>query len=141
AGGPAGAEAGPVGDLNAQVDRLLVALRGLRKTKVRAWVPPLSAWEARDEYLLRLDVPGVPREAIDMMTRGRALLVRGARPDPETIHAPVVARAREPQHGTFSRVVLLPDDAALDRIRATIDNGCLEVRVPRVADARSVAIR
>src|SRR5689334_14000585 len=45
----------------------------------RAWQPPVDVLETEDALIVRLDVPGVNRDEIDIQIQGEGLVIRGTR--------------------------------------------------------------
>lgn len=82
-------------------------------------------------YVVLMDLPGTPREAIDVQVERGALTIRGKKPAPEGHR---VLR-RERPYGPFARLVPLPDDADLADVTATLEAGELVVRIGRRTDA------
>lgn len=95
------------------------------------WRPDLDVFETPDAFVLCFSLAGVAHDEVDVRAAGRTLLVSGVR----SHHAPpnAVARQLESSSGRFARSVRLPAEAAMDRIEVRMDNGMLEVRVPKDA--------
>ena len=125
-------ERDPVDYVDAQVERLLMALAPLPPVSpALPWTPPITVRDSDAEMCIDVDLPGVPREAASVSVTGNLLVVSGHR---EPVHDTAewrVAGSERP-FGAFRRVLALPDGVALDRLTAEMKSGVLEIRVPRV---------
>lgn len=103
-----------------------------RMLRSEPWVPDMDILEKDGAVTVRVDLPGVRKEDIDVAVEGDMLVIRGWRLEAkeikeETYH--YVERAA----GDFCRAISLPKDARLDAIVATYRDGVLEVTVPCAA--------
>ncbi len=112
-------------DVDAVLDRLLG-----RGEPDGGWRPPLDAYVRNGNYVLRVDLPGVEPEDLDIQVEGRLLTIKGERKGEEKgpYH-------RETVHGKFERAVRLPNGIDADKIEARHRNGVIEVSVPLPAKA------
>lgn len=122
-----------------QLDRLLEALGPARAEP--SFVPPIGVMETAQELVVHVDVPGVPRDAIEVSVDSNAIVVSGRRP-PMTngAHTNGEGRAHHPRvserpFGAFRRVISMPTGVAPEQASALLRDGVLEVRVPRGASA------
>lgn len=101
-------------------------------------VPRVEEWSADDEYVVRVELPGVDPGDIDVTVEDGVLSVAGERR--EAPHAPGRSEFR---YGTFARRVRLPGSARAEGVTATCADGVLEVHVPtgRVEASRGVKVR
>jgi HSP20 family protein len=98
----------------------------------RAWTPPADVRATDTEVLVTLELPGLPREAIDVTLTGSTLTVSGERPRaPED--ADRVAHQAERPYGAFSRSFTLPWALAEEGAAAALVDGVLTVRMRRRA--------
>lgn len=96
--------------------------------------PPVNLYDDGASFLLRAELPGVERDALEITVKGNQVTLRGERKS----HAPgreAAYHRREAQAGQFRRVVTLPEPVAPDAVRATFENGVLELVLPRVPEA------
>jgi HSP20 family protein len=96
---------------------------------VAGWAPPLEAFHTKDDFVIRLEVPGVPPEDVDVHVSDNMLVIRGERHFQDEVEEGSFLR-RERAYGRFERQVLLPEGTDTEAIRATFDLGVLEVRIP-----------
>jgi RNA polymerase primary sigma factor len=97
-----------------------------RRGRRRVLVPALDVCASSDERLLRVDVPGVRRDALRVTLKGGLLIIRGSRRAPP----PAPGWTRERRFGTFQRVVRVPVGLDLRAIRIHLADGVLTVRFP-----------
>ena len=93
------------------------------------WAPPLEAFHTKDDFVIRLEVPGVPPEDVEVQVTDNVLAIRGERHFEDEVEEGSFLR-RERSYGRFERQVLLPEGTEVDAIKASFDLGVLEVRIP-----------
>ena len=93
------------------------------------------------DYVVLVDLPGVERDRLKVTTLGGELTIAGERPRPELDEGSEVLRT-ERGYGSFRRTLRLPPDIREEDVSARLEEGVLEVRLPRKApsDARTVDI-
>lgn len=106
------------------------ALPGVRRQA--RFSPEVDVVEDAAGWTLHVEVPGIPREDLHVDLDGTRLTVRGEKRVTRTAGATM--RVSERVGGRFQREFLLPFAVAADRITAKLDQGVLEIRLPRVGD-------
>jgi HSP20 family protein len=107
----------------------------------RGVYPAMNVFTEKSGTVLRMEVPGVPPENIQIETHGRTLTVSGKRevkaPENGSFHR------RERSVGEFSRSVQLPADVDVARAEAGYKHGILTIRVPKKEEAkpRQIAVQ
>jgi HSP20 family protein len=107
----------------------------------RGVYPAMNIFTDKNGYVLRMEVPGVPPESIQIEARGRTLTVSGKRegkvPESGSFHR------RERGTGEFSRSVQLPADLDPSHAEASCKHGILNVRIPKKEEAkpRQIAVQ
>lgn len=93
------------------------------------------------DYVVLVDLPGVARDQVTVTTLGGELTVAGERSRPELEEGSEALRT-ERGYGAFRRTLRLPPDIREEDVSARLEDGVLEVRLPRKApsDARTVDI-
>jgi HSP20 family protein len=108
------------------------------------WVPALDAYETESAFVVKLDLPGVTSDNIDLGYERNTLTVRGTRAP--AIQAPENGEMKvffaERATGSFQRSLRFPQFVDSERISASLDNGVLTITVPKAASAqpRKIAI-
>jgi len=97
--------------------------------------------ETHEWYLVIAPLAGVPRSDVDVTISRNVLTISGNRPEPEIYREAYKVPVKECFYGAFSRSIILPENLALDTIRATIERGMLIITIPYlIMDARSVKV-
>lgn len=98
--------------------------------------------ESHEWYILIAPLAGVPRSDVDVSISRSVLSISGNRPEPEIYQEALKIPIQECFYGPFSRSIILPENLALDMIRATIERGMLIVTIPYlILDSRSVKVQ
>jgi HSP20 family protein len=103
--------------------------RQVNSSSAAAWSPHTDLREDAEQYVLYMDVPGVPRDAIELTLEDGVLSVSGERR--RDAHAANGYRRTERASGRFRRQFALPDAGAADQVSARADHGVLEIIVPK----------
>ncbi len=107
----------------------------------RGVFPPVNVFKNGDGYLVRIEVPGVPPEKLNLQTHGRTVTISGER-EAEHVEGASYHR-RERDAGSFSRSLTLPANLDLENVEASYKHGVLTLRVPLKAAAkpRQIAVK
>jgi HSP20 family protein len=118
-----------------EVDRLFQQL-GNGQNASRSLAMPMDAYRRKDSFLIRVDLPGVEADSIDLTVEENVLTIRAERIPPPLSDGiePVVA---ERPHGTFVRQVFLGTNLDTEHIRAECESGVLTVVIPVVEHAKA----
>jgi HSP20 family protein len=96
----------------------------------QSWVPTLDVWEEEDALVYAFDLPGIPKDKIEIEVEDGSLTVTATREREEKAAGDGFHRY-ERRHGTFSRTIGLPQGVSEEAIKASYDNGVLEIRAPK----------
>jgi HSP20 family protein len=107
------------------IDELFGRFFGRNESSVGSWVPRIETARKDNEFVVRLDVPGVDPKDIDIRAEGNLLTITGERKTEEKN-----ADYQETCYGKFERTLSLPQGVETDKIAAHYQHGVLEVRVP-----------
>jgi len=112
-------------------ERTLDAL-GLRQGR---FAPPVDLSETTEEVTIRVDLPGVDPNSVDVALSGNMLTLRGTRPvtemaTGETLHL------QERSTGEFERTIPLPSPVDPSQVTAHAHNGVLLIRLPKKESAK-----
>lgn len=89
--------------------------------------PAVDIFENAEEYRLVADLPGVRQEDVDIGLERGELTVFAKREVIREGEALQLAR----REGDFRRVFRIPEEVDATRVEASLDNGVLEVRLPK----------
>lgn len=102
----------------------------------RAMAMPMDAYRKDDSFLLRLDLPGVKPDSVDLTVEDDVLTIKAERPAPPQNEG-VESVISERPYGTFSRQVLLGGNLDTEKVRADYEAGVLTVVIPVAERAKS----
>lgn len=98
------------------------------------WAPQTDLLETDDAFRLRLDVPGMTKEDIDINLQNGTLTISGERTSEQTDEGEEYVRV-ERAFGTFHRTFRLPDAVDQENIEATYEDGVLSINVPKTEES------
>jgi HSP20 family protein len=100
----------------------------------RAVLPAVDVFEDAAGITLLADLPGVPRDELELKVEGDSLLIEGAvrTPTPDGLQA-VYAEVRVPR---YRRSFTLSRELDTGRIEANLKDGLLTLRIPKQAHAQ-----
>jgi HSP20 family protein len=113
------------------MDELLRSSAG-NGNRVSGFTPPVDVHETEEEYLVKIDLPGVKSEDVNVEVNDNVLSISGSRVADETGTAQLVERP----YGTFTRTLTLPQGVDSDSIEAGYHDGVLELRIPKPAERK-----
>lgn len=105
----------------------------------RGWVPAVDMVDAKDEIVLRADLPGMDEKSIDVTVQDGALTISGERKE-EKEEKKEDYYYSERTYGSFSRTVMLPAGVEADKVKATFKKGVLEIHLPKAKEAKGKKI-
>lgn len=98
------------------------------------WIPVLDVLENANEFIVRLEIPGIHRENVDVNLTGQMLTITGKREmNAENVHETFLVRER--LYGKFLRTLRLPVPVAEKDVTATYEEGMLVVHLPKATPA------
>ncbi len=97
--------------------------------------------ETVEWYIIIAPLAWVPRSDVDVTISRNVLTITGCRPEPEIYDQAIKIPVQECYYWPFSRSIILPENLALDIIRASIERGMLIITIPfLIVDARTVKV-
>jgi HSP20 family protein len=94
------------------------------------WVPSLDFSDTDKDFVIRMEVPGIPKENLDVQVEGQLLTISGHREmRKESEDEEYFWRERE--EGRFVRTLRLPAPVMADKIDATCQEGIMIIRLPK----------
>jgi HSP20 family protein len=97
--------------------------------------PAADVYEAADEIVVELDVPGYDQRELTVTVSDHTLTVIGDRKT-ETAKKELTARVRERLESHFERHFQLPATIDGDRVQAEYGKGVLTLHVPKIAGTK-----
>lgn len=98
-------------------------------TRAGALVPLIDAFTTDEGLVVRMELPGMRPDDVDIAVQDGVLTVSGERFDDTEVKEDAWLR-RERFLGKFERSFTLPEGTDADAITASFDNGLLELRIP-----------
>lgn len=100
----------------------------------RAVLPAVDVYEDESGITLLADMPGVPKDLLELKVEGDALTIEGRvqAPTPDALEA-VYAEVRVPR---YRRAFTLSRELDTARIDASLKDGVLTLRIPKQAHAQ-----
>ncbi|GAB4350379.1 MAG: Hsp20/alpha crystallin family protein [Candidatus Abyssubacteria bacterium] len=92
-----------------------------------AWHPSVDMYEDDDKLYVKLDLPGMNKEDIDISFDGHVLSIMGRREEEKETGDGVCYWSRERRSGEFHRYVHIPIEVSGDDLKAKFENGVLTV--------------
>ena len=121
-----------------ELDRLFDNLftRGsLQGDLAPAFTPAVDVEETADEFVIKVDLPGVTQKDVKVSTMGDTLTIRGERKQ-ETERKDGSVHRSERIHGAFERTFRLGTPVKHNQVKALVRDGVLEVHVPKAEEAK-----
>lgn len=99
-----------------------------------AGITPLADVEETDDaYLVDVELPGVKKQDVDIELQDRRLVISGERRERERVG---LLRRKARSTGRFYFEITLPEPVDEDQVEAHLEDGVLQVRVPKREGAR-----
>jgi HSP20 family protein len=124
-----------------RMEDALLSLGPRERTEPRAqlqlaWLPPIEMNQTETEVVLRLEIPGVPKENIHLETTEEGVVIRGERQSQHVCTPGEAYCMSEFTYGTFERRLEWPAQVRYEEAQATYEEGILTVRVPLTEEER-----
>jgi HSP20 family protein len=127
-----------VGDLRTAIDGLFEGFLAPRVAYARAQAaiphaPSVDIRETDEEIVLYCDLPGVDKQDVQVEVRDNNLVLSGERKSRKEEEGWL---RREAFAGAFYRAFALPAEVQATKVKASMNNGVLEVRLPKAEQAK-----
>jgi HSP20 family protein len=125
-----------------QMDSLFASALGLHGQRQGAavtsppvWAPALDIAERKDAYLVSVELPGVKLDDLKITLDDGLLTIQGERSFADDTSEPQYHRV-ERSYGAFRRSITLPAHVMADAVEASIEDGVLQILVPKAEEAK-----
>jgi HSP20 family protein len=105
-----------------------------------SFAPPVDIYEDEHNISLRMEVPGIDENDIDVRIEGNTLTVHGER-KLEKDEKEENYRRIERQYGSFTRSFTLPNSVDPSQVSAHYDKGVLKISLAKKAEAKPKQIK
>lgn len=102
---------------------------------LRVWNPALDLYEDKDNVFVKVEIPGLKKEDIEVSLENGNLTISGERKS-ETKTENAETHRSERFVGRFYRSVTLPTEVKADQIKAQYQDGVLTVTLPKAEAAK-----
>ncbi|UCC24674.1 MAG: Hsp20/alpha crystallin family protein [Gemmatimonadales bacterium] len=106
-------------------------------TQSGTWLPAVDVEETAEELVLTAELPGMTQQDIELEVENNILTLRGEKPEIRKEGEEKKYHLWERRFGAFQRSFTLPRTVNADSIEAEFVDGVLQVRLPKVAEAKS----
>jgi HSP20 family protein len=137
-------ELNPMNPMNHQMSGLFAQALGQRQATAAsatpAWAPALDISERKDAYLVTVELPGVKMDDLEITLEDGLLIIQGER---HFAHDSSEQRFHRVErcYGAFRRAITLPAHVQADAVQATVEDGVLEILVPKAEEAKPKRIQ
>jgi HSP20 family protein len=104
-------------------------------TGITTWQPALDVYEEKDNYVVKVELPGVNKEDVKLSLEQGTLTITGER-KAETKPETTEVHLSERFYGRFQRSLNLPETLAVDQVKAQFKDGVLTVTLPKSEAAK-----
>ena len=105
-----------------------------------AFVPPVDIYEDEHKIVLKLEVPGMKENDLDIQLENNVLTVRGERKFEKEEKEENFHRV-ERRYGTFYRSFTIPNTVNAESVKASYEAGVLRVELEKRAEAKPKQIK
>jgi HSP20 family protein len=135
----------PFGDLVSMHDRINRlfedAFKGVEQSTdpLASWYPAADIYETKDDYVFKLEVPGLSKDDIKIELNNNTLSIAGEKKEENEVKKESYHRI-ESYSGKFSRSFTLPKNIDSKKVSANMKNGILELHIPKAEEQKTQAV-
>ena len=100
----------------------------------------VDVYQTDNDIVIKSTIAGVVADDIDVSITSDMITIKGKRVPDETIDASDYYH-QELYCGPFSRSVILPEDIDVEKAAASMKNGILTIRLPKLAKSRMKKVK
>jgi HSP20 family protein len=131
--------------LRDRVGRLFAALQEATVAEdplaSETWAPPVDLCERAEAIVVYVELPGLTAEQIKVGATNTQLRIWGEKKRRMPRNRILSHLCSERSYGKFSRIVPLRWTVSIQDAKASVDNGMLTVRLPKIEDRRGVEFK
>jgi len=99
------------------------------------WSPRLDMSEKDKEFLITLDLPGIPKEDVAVHVEDHQLTISGERKQESHEETENYLRM-ERSYGRFFRSIPMPKNSVTDKVKAEFKNGEMRIHIPKEKETK-----
>ncbi|QER41970.1 Hsp20/alpha crystallin family protein [Thermodesulfobacterium sp. TA1] len=134
----------PLQELKKEMDRIWQDFFGKEVIPERwegiSWVPAVDISETEDNVIVKVDVPGVNPEDMEISIVDNVLLIKGEKKKEEEEKKENFYRV-ERFYGSFMRSIPIPCEVDVEKIEATYKDGVLKIVLPKKPEEKKKVIK
>ncbi len=100
-----------------------------------AWIPAVDIAERENDFVVKMELPGVAKEDVRITMQDDILTIRGEKKQEKESKGSEFRRV-ERSYGSFQRSFTLPASVKAGEIDASFSDGVLHVTLPKAEEAR-----
>ena len=101
--------------------------------ETRDWAPVVDILETDNDFVLKVELPGVEKDDVEVSIDNRILTINGEKKNDS---ADKKVHRTECRYGTFIRNFTLPQDVDVDKVEAACKNGVLSLTLTKMEQAK-----
>jgi HSP20 family protein len=129
-----------VAGLQKRLNSIFNDFAGAAEGSGAGFTPAVDVYEDADKLVLKLEIPGVKQEDMDIRLENQTLAIKGERKFEQTEKAENFHRI-ERRFGSFVRSFTLPQTVNPEGVTASLDAGVLTVSLPKKEEAQPKQIK
>ena len=90
----------------------------------------VDVYQTKDDLIIQSAIAGIKPNAIEVSLEKDVIIIRGKREKPNNEEGDYFTK--ECYWGKFSREIILPVEIDTDKIKATMENGIMTIRIPKI---------
>jgi len=99
-------------------------------SRMDVWAPNTDMSEDENEYVIKMDIPGMTKDDIEVNFEDNRIIIRGDRSEEEKEEKKDYIR-KERYEGSFYRSFTIPKTVDEDQIKAKFEEGVLKINLPK----------
>jgi HSP20 family protein len=104
------------------------------------WAPPIDVYDSKDNLMVRVDLPGIDKNNVDISIQENTLTVKGEKKPSSDVKEENCYRS-ERSLGKFNRVLSLPTEVDTSKANANFNDGVLELVLPKKEEVKPKQIK
>lgn len=99
------------------------------------WMPAVDVAEHEEEYQVKVELPGISKEDVNITMQENILTIRGEKKQEKESKGSSYHHV-ERSYGSFQRSFTLPTSVKHDKVEAAFNDGLLTVTLPKAEEAK-----
>ncbi len=104
------------------------------------WSPAIDVSDSKDNFLVKVDLPGLTKDKIEISVQGNNLIIKGEKKKDSEIKAENYYKT-ERYYGGFYRTLQMPAEIDEEKVDAKYQEGVLSITLPKKKDAKTKQFR